>query len=199
MCRFSGQGYEEVARLLTEGLAWARRWRGRWEVPSTAAISRARARLGVEPLRMLFDRVCRPLATEATTGAFYRGWRLVAVDGTTLDVPDTPSNVEAFGRPGSPRGEERAAFPQVRVAALAECGTHAIFAVATGPLGTHETTLARRLFEQLRAGILLIADRGFVGFDLWAEAAATGADLLWRVKSNMVLPVLQLLPDGSYL
>lgn len=199
MCLFSGQGYEEVARLLTEGLAWARRWRGRWEVPSTAAISRARARLGAEPLRMLFERVCRPLATGQTRGAFYRGWRLVAVDGTTLDVADTPSNVEAFGRPGSGRGEGKGGFPQVRIAALAECGTHAIFAAATGCLSTHETTLARRLFGRLAAGMLLLADRGFVGFDLWAQAAATGADLLWRVKTNMVLPVVQMLPDGSYL
>jgi len=200
MCLFSGQGYEEVARLLTQGLAWARRWRGRWDVPSTAAISRARARLGSEPLRLLFDRVCRPLATKDTVGAFYRGWHLVAVDGSTLDVPDTPSNMEAFGRPGSSRGEGTGgAFPQVRVAALAECGTHTIFAVATGPLSSHETTLARRLFGRLRPGMLLIADRGFVGFDLWAQAAGTGADLLWRVKTNMVLPVLEMLPDGSYL
>lgn len=199
MCLFSGQGYEEVARLLTAGLAWARRWRGRWEVPSTAAISRARVRLGVEPLRLLFDRVCRPLATGDTVGAFWGGWHLVAVDGSTLDVADTPGNVEAFGRPGSSRGEERAAFPQVRVAALAECGTHAMFAVATGPLSMHETTLARRLFGHLRPGMLLIADRGFVGFDLWAQAAGTGADLLWRVKTNMVLPVVELLTDGSYL
>jgi hypothetical protein len=199
MCLFSGQGYEEVARLLTEGLAWGRRWRGRWEVPSTAAISRARARLGARPLRLLFERVCRPLAVEATRGAFYRGWRLVAVDGTTLDVPDTPSNVEAFGRPGSSRGEGKSAFPQVRVAALAECGTHAIFAAATGPLSTHETTLARRLFADLSAGMLLIADRGFVGFELWAEAVATGADQLWRVRSSAVLPVVTMLPDGSYL
>jgi hypothetical protein len=199
MCLFSGQGYEEVARLLTAGLAWARPWRGRWEVPSTAAISRARARLGAEPLRVLFDRVCRPLAAGTTRGAFYRAWRLVAVDGTTLDVPDTPSNVEAFGRPGSSRGQGKGAFPQIRVAALAECGTHAIFAAATGPLSAHETTLARRLFGRLGAGMLLIADRGFAGFDLWAEAAATGADLLWRVKTNAVLPVVELFSDGSYL
>ena len=199
MCLFSGQGYEEVARLLTEGLAWARRWRGRWEVPSTAAISRARARLGAEPLRVLFARVCRPLATEETRGAFYRSWRVVAVDGTTFDVPDTPSNVEAFGRPGSSRGEGKGAFPQIRVAALAECGTHAMFAAATGPLAMHETTLARRLFASLSAGMLLIADRGFAGFDLWTAAAATGADLLWRVKTNSVLPVVQMLADGSYL
>jgi hypothetical protein len=199
MCLFSGQGYEEVARLLTEGLAWARRWQGRWEVPSTAAISRARARLGVQPLRLLFDRVCRPLATRETKGAFYRGWRVVAVDGTTMDVPDTASNVESFGRPGSSRGESGGAYPQVRVAALAECGTHAIFAAATGPLAEHETTLARRLLPSLTKGMLLIADRGFAGFELWTEAVATGADLLWRTKTNAVLPVVQMLADGSYL
>jgi hypothetical protein len=168
-------------------------------VPSTAAISRARARLGAEPLKLLFARVCRPLATEETRGAFYRSWRVVAVDGTTFDVPDTPSNVEAFGRPGSSRGDGKGAFPQIRVAALAECGTHAMFAAATGPLAIHETTLARRLFASLSAGMLLIADRGFAGFDLWTEAAATGADLLWRVKTNSVLPVVQMLADGSYL
>jgi hypothetical protein len=148
---------------------------------------------------MLFERVCRPLATEDTVGAFWRGRRLVAVDGTTLDLPDTPSNVESFGRPGSSRGEGKGAFPQIRLAALAECGTHAIFAVATGPLRTHESVLARRLFAHLGSGMLLLADRGFVGFDLWAAAAGTGADLLWRVKTNMVLPVVELLPDGSYL
>jgi putative intracellular protease/amidase len=138
------------------------------------------------------------MAEPATVGAWYRGLRLVAVDGTTFDVPDTASNLQAFGRPGSGRGE-RSAFPQVRVVAVAECGTHAVFAAATGPLSAHETTLARELFASLSAGMLLLADRGFVGFDLWRLAAANGADLLWRVKSNMVLPVLEQLTDGSYL
>jgi hypothetical protein len=199
MCLFFGQGYEEVARLLTEGLAYARRWQGAWQVPTTAAITRARARLGPEPLRALFAVVCRPLATEAGTGAFYRQWRLVAVDGTTIDLPDTVANAGYFGRPGSSRGAGKGAFPQVRVAALGECGTHAIFAAALGPLAVHETELARRLFTHLRGGMLLIADRGFSGFDLWRAAAATGADLLWRVKNSAVLPVVQQLGDGSYL
>lgn len=199
MCLFFGQGYEEVARLLTEGLVYARRWRGSWQVPTTAAITRARARLGPEPLRALFAAVCRPMATEATVGAFYRQWRLVAVDGTTFDVPDTDANVGSFGRPGSGRGAGKGAFAQVRVAGLGECGTHAIFAAALGPLAVHETELARRLFADLHAGMLLIADRGFVGFDLWRQAAATGADLLWRVKNAAVLPVVEQLPDGSYL
>ena len=199
MCLFFGQGYEEVARLLTEGLAYARRWQGSWRVPTTAAITRARARLGPEPLRALFDVVCQPLATETTVGAFYRAWRLVAVDGTTFDVPDSVANADYFGPPGSPRGEGAGAFPQVRVAGLGECGTHAIFAAEMGPLAVHETELARRLLGHLRAGMLLIADRGFAGFDLWRAAASTGADLLWRVRNSAVLPVVEQLADGSYL
>ena len=115
------------------------------------------------------------LATEASSGAFYRAWRLVAVDGTTFDLPDTAANAGFFGRPGSPRGAGKGAFPQVRVTALGECGTHAIFAAALGALAVHETELARRLFGRLRAGMLLIADRGFTGFGLWRAAAATGA------------------------
>ena len=199
MCLFFGQGYEEVARLLTDGLAYARRWRGTWRVPTTAAITRARARLGPGPLRALFAEVCQPMATEASSGSFYRAWRLVAVDGTTFDLPDTAANAGFFGRPGSPRGAGKGAFPQVRVAGLGECGTHAIFAAALGPLAVHETELARRLFGRLRAGMLLIADRGFTGFDLWRAAAATGADLLWRVRNSAVLPVAEQLADGSYL
>jgi hypothetical protein len=199
MCLFFGQGYEEVARLLTEGLAYARRWSGSWRVPTTAAIARARARLGPEPLRALFDVVCQPLATGEIVGAFYRSWRLVAVDGTTFDLPDTAANAAFFGRPGSPRGEGAGAFPQVRVTALGECGTHAIFAAALGPLAVHETALARRLFTRLQAGMLMIADRGFAGFDLWRAAMASGADLLWRVKNSAVLPVAEQLADGSYL
>jgi hypothetical protein len=121
------------------------------------------------------------------------------VDGTTFDVPDTVSNVGFFGRPGSPRGAGKGAFPQVRVAALGECGTHAMFAAEMGPLAVHETELARRLLGHLGAGMLLIADRGFAGFDLWRAAATTGADLLWRVKNSAVLPVVEQLADGSYL
>src|SRR6266576_1764085 len=185
MCLFFGQGYEEVARLLTEGLAYARRWQGAW--------------LGPEPLRALFDAVCMPMASQASPGAFYRAWRLVAVDGTTFDVPDSVANAGYFGRPGSPRGEGAGAFPQVRVAGLGECGTHAVFAAEMGPLAVHETELARRLLGHLRTGMLLIADRGFAGFDLWRAAASTGADLLWRVKNAAVLPVVEQLADGSYL
>jgi hypothetical protein len=195
---FSGQAYEEVARLLTEGLAWARRWRGAWQVPTTKAITRARQRLGPGPLQALFAEVAGPLAVEGTLGAWYRGLRVLAIDATTLDVPDTPANEQAFGRPTTRRGE-RTAFPQVRVVALAECGTHAIIAAVLGPLATGETTLAAGLFGRLGVGVLLLADRGFIGFDLWRAAAATGAELMWRTKTNAVLPVDRQLGDGSYL
>ncbi|WP_093699620.1 IS4 family transposase [Streptomyces sp. 2231.1] len=199
MCLFSGQGYEEIARLLTHGLERVRRWEKPWQVPTTAAIGRARRRLGPEPLKVLFDRVCRPVATQETAGAWYRRWRLVAVDGSTIDVPDTEANSAFFGRPGSGRGQQRSAYPQVRVAALVECGTHAVFAAATGPLSVHEQRLVPGLLSRLEPGMLVMADRGITGFELWQATSATGADLLWRVRKNVVLPVLEHLDDGSYL
>jgi transposase IS4-like protein/DDE family transposase len=199
MCLFSGQGYEEVMRLLVGGLEWLGRWRRAWSVPSTAAISKARARLGAAPLRVLFASVARPLATEATLGSWYRGLRVVAMDGTTLDLPDTAENEEHFGRPGSSRGEGRGAFPQVRLVGLGECGTHAVFAGALGPYAAAEKTLAAEVLPKLQSGMLLLADRGFTGYELWQAAAATGAQLLWRASATFSLPALELLPDGSYL
>lgn len=198
MALFSSAGYEEVMRNLVEGLSWESGWRQRWTVPSQPAISQARARLGYEPLEKLFARACVPLATPATPGGFFRGWRLVSMDGTTLDVADTPENDRAFSRPGSGRGEGVGAFPQLRVVALAECGTHAMFAAAMGACSTGETTLARALVAQMGPGMLLIADRGFYGFDLWRRAAESGAELLWRTKSNHRLDVDERLEDGSY-
>ncbi len=199
MCLFSGQSYEEVARLLTEGLR-ERRWRTGWTVPSTAAIWKARSRLGVEPVKRLFSTVCAPVADPGTRGAFYRTWRLAAIDGTTFDLPDTTANVAAFGRPPrSGRGEKDVGYPQIRMVGLVECGTHVVFDAALGPLRTGEHELARRVFGSLRAGMLVLADRGFFGVDLWRSAAATGADLLWRVRKDIVLPVIEQLPDASYI
>lgn len=148
MCLFFGQPYEEVARLLGEGLKGGQ---GSWRVPTTAAIGRARRRLGSEPLKALFARVCRPVAVPGTAGAWYRRWRLVAVDGTTLDLADTVANDGFFGRPGSGRGV--GAFPQARMVAVAECGTHTVFGAAVGPLSVSEQVLSRQLFSELRAGM----------------------------------------------
>lgn len=100
-------------------------------------------RPGPQPLKALFTRVCRPVATGETSGSWYRGWRLVAVDGTTFELPDTEANAAFLGRPGVSRGQEKSAHPQARVAALVECGTHAVFAAEAGPLAVHETELAQ--------------------------------------------------------
>ncbi|QOV43689.1 IS4 family transposase [Streptomyces chromofuscus] len=194
MCLFFGQGYEEVARLLGEGLGEGRR---SWRVPTTAAIGRARRRLGSEPLKVLFARVCHPVAVPDTAGAWCRRWRVVAMDGTCLDLADTDANTEFFGRYASGRGVS--AFPQARLVGLAECGTHAVFGAAVGPLSASEQSLSRQLFTHLRRGMLLLADRGFYGFELWQAARESGADLLWRVRKSAALPVLQVLDDGSYL
>ncbi len=198
MTLFSSSGYEEVMRSLVEGLSWESGWRQTWAVPSQPAISQARARLGEAPLAELFARGCVPLATPSTPGAFWRGRRLVSIDGTTLDVADTPENAAELGRPGSRRGSGEDAFPQLRVVALAECGTHAMFAAAMGPCTTGEPTLARDLASGLGPGMLVLADRGFCAHPLFSAFAATGADLCWQAKANAVLPVLGRHPDGSF-
>ena len=197
MTLFSSAGYEEVMRNLTEGLAWADGWRRDPQVPSKSAIFQARARLGVPPLEVLFGRACVPLGTPDTPGAFYRGWRLIGIDGTTIDVADTPANAGAFGRAGTGRGEG-SAFPQLRIVALGECGTHAIIGAAMASYDVGEVSLARQLVGALRPGMLCLADRGFTGHPLFAAAAASGADLLWRAKGNAVLPVLERHADGSF-
>src|SRR5665811_709313 len=197
MTLFSSSGYEEVMRSLTEGLSWASDGQEAYEMPSQVAISKARARLGSKPLAELFTRACVPMATEDTPGGFYRGWRLVSIDGTTIDVADTPVNGEVFGRAGTGRGEG-SAFPQLRIVALGECGTHAIIAAAMDSYDVGEVTLAKRMVSALTPGMLVLADRGFTAHPLFAAAADTGADLLWRAKTNAVLPVLERLPDGSF-
>jgi hypothetical protein len=147
----------------------------------------------------LFDRTVRPLATEQTRGAWYRGLRLVAMDGATLDVPDTVDNDARFGRPGSSRGEGRGAFPQLRLVGLGECGTHAVFAAALDAYSIAEKTLAAQVVPKLEPGMLMLADRGFLSYELWQAAAATGGQLLWRASATFGLPVVEVLPDGSYL
>lgn len=195
---FSGSGYREVMQKLSEGLRQLRAWVDHWNVPTGAALTIARQRLGAEPLRALFDAVARPMGTPKTRGAWYRHWRVCALDGTVLDIPDSEENAEFFKRPGSSRGE-RSGFPQARVVSLLECGTHAHFDFAMGPLSQGETTLTRQLLRSLKTGMLCLADRNFFGIELWNEARATGADLLWRIKKSLVLDEEEVLPDGSYL
>jgi hypothetical protein len=156
----------------------------------------ARARLGPAPLRALLVEVARPLATRKTKGAWYRGWRLVALDGTTLDVPDTPANVAAFGRPGGGRGQ--GAVLQVRLVGLVECGTHAVVDAAMGGLHLGEGSLAPSLGRSLGPGMLLLVDQGLCGLELWRTFHATGAELVWRCRQDVTLEVLEVLADGSW-
>jgi Insertion element 4 transposase N-terminal len=199
MALFADEDYEEVAARLTETLASWGCWDDSWSVPTSGGLTQARQRLGPEPLELLFGKVAVPVAGALTRGAFLRDWRLMAIDGFELDVPDTAANAAAFGYSS---GDGRSAFPKVRVVTIGECGSHAKIAAQMGPVGgkgSCEQALARHLFPGLEEDWLLIADRGFYNWPDWQAAAATGAALLWRVKSDLRLPVLELLPDGSYL
>jgi hypothetical protein len=208
---YSHAAYEEVLRCLVEGLGWAQQARrGRrswpwWHVPGASALAEARERLGPEPLELLYQQAARPLATRKTRGAWYRHWRVMVVDGTCLDVPDSPAN-QVLGRSKSGRGEGVGAFPQVRVVGLVEAGTHAIVDAVQGPYTSGEQTLARQLAREggpLGPGVLVLADRLFTGAELWRAMARTGAELVWRVKCGTKtapkLPVDQVLSDGSWL
>lgn len=199
---YSEGSYEDVLAQLTDGLSWASGWAREYRLPSKSAIFQARRRLGSRPVADLFARVAAPLARPDTPGSWLAGRRLVAVDGTCLDVADTAANEEHFGRPGVNKGEQ-AAFPMARVLALAECGTHAIFAATVGTYAQSEAALARQLLpDALEPGMLLMADRGFFSYALWRTAAGTGADLLWRVRTDKSAPKpthLQDLADGSWL
>ncbi|WP_433207106.1 hypothetical protein ACQP1G_21295 [Nocardia sp. CA-107356] len=167
-------------------------------MPTSAAISRARVKLGPAPLKALFAEVARPLATESTPGARYRGWRLVAVDGTVFDVPDSTENAEYFGRPKTHR-TERCAYPQVRMVALAECGTHAITAAALGPFKTAEPVLARQLFGHLGVGICCWPTEASPMCSCGGQRAPVARICCGASDLHLILPVRQELADGSYL
>jgi hypothetical protein len=193
--------YEDVLSQLTDGLAWASGWREQYRLPGKSAIFQARERLGSAPLAGMFSRVARPLATPDTPGAWLAGLRLVAIDGTCLDVADTAANDEHFGRPGVNKGE-KAAFPQARVLGIAECATHAVFAATIGTYRDSETKLAEELLDALDPDMLLLADRGFFSYALWRKLSGTGAHLLWRVRTDRFGPQpahVDDLPDGSWL
>lgn len=194
---FMSVSYGEVLRCLLEGLSWLGLRLDRVRETGRSGISQARARLGPEPMRRIFETVAKPMATKRTMGAFYRTWRVVAIDGTTFDVPDTTENEREFGRPGVARG--KSGFPQLRAVFLIEVGTHAFFHVEAGSYTTSENALAARVIGRLIPGMLCLADRGFFSYAFWKSTHATGADLLWRVRADAILPCLERLEDGSFL
>jgi len=194
---FMQASYREVLRCLLEGLQWLLGPGYVMRVTGKSGISQARTRLGWEAMKRLHDEVVGPVAQAATPGAWYQKWRLVTLDGSTLDVTDTVANDEAFGRQQGDRGPS--GFPQVRFVSLVENGTHVLFGSLLGPYATGEVTLAYPVVTALRPGMLCLADRLFYGFPLWTQAEAAGADLLWRVRRDLRLPCRQRLADGSYL
>jgi hypothetical protein len=189
--------YREVLRGLLEGIQWLLNPTTRIKVTGKSGISQARTRLGVEPVKQLHDQIVRPIATGATKGAWYVGWRVVSLDGSTLDVADEDANDAAFGRPVAQRG--KSAFPQIRFVSLVENGTHVLFGTQMAGYGTSEMTLAKGVLSCLGQGMLCLADRYFFSFELWQQARATGSELLWRIRKNVRLPCEQRLADGSYL
>ena len=199
---FADEDYEEVAARLAGTWADWDGWEASWGgVPTSGGIAQARQRLGPEPLKELFSQVAKPVADMTTAGAFLGRRRLMSIDGMEWDVPDTPANRAFFGSRGTAAGGAPAAFPKARVVTVNECASHAPALAAVGPAagkGSGEQSLARGLFPRLEEDWLLIADRNFYNWADWCAAADTGAALLWRVKSWILLPVLELLPDGSY-
>ncbi len=189
--------YREVLRCLLEAVQWLRDPSVSVRVAGKSGISQARTRLGWEPLRQLHDELVKPVAVRSTRGAWYRSWRLVSLDGSTLDVADEKANEDTFSRPGASRGSS--AYPQIRFVSLVENGTHVLFGSQMDGYRTGEITLAKAVLPRLRSGMLCLADRNFFGFELWQLAQGTGADLLWRMKKNMRMACEKRLSDGSYL
>lgn len=189
--------YREVLRCLLEGVQWLLDPSSAVKVAGKSGISQARSRLGAEPMQALYEAIVAPIAERRTKGAWYRDWRLVSLDGSTLDVADTAENEAAFGRPGASRGSS--AFPKLRFVGLLENGTHILWAAHMAPYATDEITLAQKVAPALHKGMLCLADRFFPRYQLWQAAAKAGADLLWRTRQNARLEIDRRLPDGSYL
>lgn len=189
--------YREVLRCLLEAVQWLMDPSSEVKVAGKSGISQARSRLGAEPVERLYQAVVSPIAEKRTRGAWYRQWRLISLDGSTLDTADTPENEEEFGRPGASRGSS--AFPKIRFVGLLESGTHVLWNARMAAYATDEITLARDVVPALQKGMLCLADRFFPSYKLWQAARNTGADLLWRVRQNARLDLERRLPDGSYL
>jgi hypothetical protein len=191
---FCGDCYRQVYRWLV------RRRPGGRPVPPRSTLCQARRRVGVRPLALLAERVVGLLADPARpgdAGAFHRGMRLMALDGFVLDLPDTPANGRAFGRPTT--GRATGAFPQARVLALCEAGTHVMWRWLLKRCRCGEVTMAPHLLRQLPAGVLLLWDRNFLKYEHVKRVRDARSHLLARVKGDVTLATRRRLADGSYL
>jgi hypothetical protein len=194
---FFGDAYEEVMRKLVGGLQQMRAWSDNWKIPTTSALCQARARLGELPMQILFEEICRPIATRSTPGGFYRDWRVMAMDGVVLDAPDTPENNTQFTHTNT--GRSPSAYPAVRMLALVEAGTHAIVAASLGTATNNENSLVGGVLPAVEPDMLVTADRGLAGVAIFQAVVERGAVPLLRVSNQVRLEMLEDLPDGSYL
>jgi len=170
-----------------------------WRMPCRSALTQARQRLGPRPVAALFRRLAGPAAAPGTPGAFLFGLRLMAIDGTTLDLPDTAENARVFGRPTTGRGAGVGAFPQLRLVWLVEAGTHLLCGVVLRPFSRGEAPAARQLLRSVGPGMLVMWDRGMHGYEMLRDALGRGAHVLGRVGKAIVLAPEEVLADGSYL
>jgi len=194
---FMQVSYREVLRCLLEGLEWLNMPGSKLKITGKSGISQARTRIGWVPVKALHDEIVQPIANKDTQGAWYRQWHLVSIDGSTMDIADNRENEAAFGRQETHKG--KSGFPQIRFVSLVENGTHVLFGTQLGAYHTGEITLAKEVLSQIKPGMLCLADRNFFSYNLWLQSKSTGADLLWRVRKNLILPCLKRFEDGSYL
>ena len=189
-------------RQLLEGVldphGWVQAGEGRrWRPPNISSLSRARTRLGADPLHMLFDEVAGPVGADDAAGVFCCGLRVVSVDGSSTDVPNSQENDAYFGRPAN--ATRAGAFPQVRWLAAAESGTGALVGATIGPYTVGEQTLAVDLLPAFGVEMLVLADRNFLSHTLARDVLGTGAHILWRASASFRLTPIAVLADGSYL
>ena len=196
-CLFADDDDEEVATKVTGSLDRWGCWDASWSVPTSSGITQARTRLSAKAMAEVFEGVAEPVGGMFTRAAMLRDWRVLAIDGFGVDLPDTDANAAEFGYAGS--GDGRSAYPKARVVALSECGTHAFLAAELAPYAVGEKTLATRLYRRLQPGALLTADRNFYSLQAWGDAVATGPALLWRAPTQLQLPLIRVLADGTYL
>jgi len=196
LCLYRDVSQQEVLRVMADGLSWLYGLTD-FKITGKSGISQARARVGSEPLIDVFDRCAKPLAKPGSQGCFYRSLRLVAIDGTDLDLDDCPENSEHFGRSKNQNGE--GAYPKAKLVGLVEAGTRAAFALSVGKYKDSENSLALNIIPKLTSGMLCLADRLFMSWEIFDQAQKTGAELLFRARDDRNLPVEKRLSDGSYL
>ena len=167
------------------------------KVAGGTAITKQRKRIGKAPFQRLFASSVRPIATQKLAGCYFAKWRVVAADGNFMEVQNTPENQLHFGVHKNQHGY--AGYPQIKWAALSECGTHVVFAASTGGEHDSEATLFEPLIDCLKPDMLLLADRHYYRFDHWKSCDSRGSALLWRVRKSIKLEPIKLFEDGSFL